>query len=172
ELSWIAWDEIGDDHVDLLEFTREMLTLRNNHIVFRRSRFFHGRTIPGTKVLDVTWLGTDGGAMRKEDWGDPNRRTLGMMLSGQAGERFLTERGQPEPDDSFLVLLNAGSRRVTWTLPETEENRPWRVRVSTAFPTGIPSTRRSVTSRIVVGGRTALVLVQYRTKAAKDAFRP
>ena len=172
ELSWVLWDDIGEAERQLLSFTRELLALRDSHIVFRRSRFFHGEPIPGTDVHDVKWLTPSGAAITTEEWADPGRRTLGMMVSGQAGLRFLTERGEPEPDDTFLVLMNAGEKRVTWTLPDGAEHRPWRVRLSTAYPSGLPSSRRSATSRIVVGARTATVLVQYRERRPGKRFRP
>ncbi|MFW5686266.1 MAG: glycogen debranching protein GlgX, partial [Spirochaetota bacterium] len=172
ELSWVGWDEIDEAGSELFSFFRELLTLRNHHIVFRRSRFFHGERIPGTEVHDVTWLTTDGTPMDEDDWNAANQHAIGVMLSGQAGARFLTPRGEPEPDDDFLLLLNAGGRRITWTLPETNQGSPWRVRLSTAYRTGLPSSRRSATSRIVVGGRTALVLVQYRSRGSEKRFRP
>ena len=171
ELGWVLWEEIGEAERELLSFTRELLRLRDNHVVFRRSRFFHGELIPGTEVRDVTWLTPAGHPITTEEWADPNRRALGMMISGQAGERFLTERGEPEPDDTFLVLMNAGDKRVTWTLPEGGERQPWRVRLSTAYPSGVPSSRRSATSRIVVGARTATVLVQYRERRHATRLR-
>ena len=171
ELSWVLWDEIGAADEQLLAFTRELLLLRDNHIVFRRSRFFHGELIPGTDVHDVTWLTPAGEELTTDEWADPHRRTLGMMISGQAGQRFLTERGEPEPDDTFLVLLNAGHKRITWTLPDGVDTQAWRVRLSTAYPTGVPSSRRSATSRIVVGARTATVLVQYRERQPGKRFR-
>jgi glycogen operon protein len=171
ELSWIRWDEIDDAGHDLLTFTRELLALRDNHIVFRRSRFFHGALIPGTDVRDVTWLTPAGTPMSEAEWNDPENRALGLMLSGQAGERFLTERGEPEPDDNFLILLNAGPRRITWTLPEGEPDRAWRVRLSSLYPSGLPPSRRSVTGRLVVGRMTAFVLAQYRPKSATQKLR-
>ena len=172
ELSWVRWDRLDDDARNLLAFSRELIALRNRHVVFRRSRFFHGAVIPGTEVRDVTWLSPSGEPMTDGEWGDPEVRALGVMLNGQAGERFLTERGKPEPDDNFLILLNGSSRRVTWTLPHANGNGAWQVRLSTAHPTGIPPARRTVTSRIVVGSRTAIVLVQYRARKTAARFRP
>ena len=163
ELGWMLWNSMDDADRRLLEFTREVLALRENHIVFRRSRFFHGDLIPGTEVRDVTWLSPDGSAMSGDAWNDAENRAMGILLSGQAGERFLTEQGEPEPDDNFLILLNAGPRRVTWTLPQTEEREPWRLRISTAYEDGIPPHRRPVAGKLIVGGRTAVVLVQHRS---------
>jgi len=40
-----------------------------------------------------------------------------MLLSGEAGVMHLTARGVPEPDDTFLVLMNAAESAVPFTLP-------------------------------------------------------
>ena len=167
ELSWIRWDEIDEHGQNLLRFTRELLALRDRHIAFRRSRFFHGAIIPGTDVRDVTWITPAGTPMTEADWNNADTRTLGAMLNGQAGARFLTARGDPEPDDNFLILLNAGPRRVSWTLPESDQSSAWQVRISTTYPTGVPPARRTVNRRIVVGGRTAILLIQYRNKLSR-----
>jgi glycogen operon protein len=55
ELSWIDWDGITDEGRALTEYTRRLISLRREHLVFHRSRFFHGKTIPGTDVKDVRW---------------------------------------------------------------------------------------------------------------------
>ena len=164
ELSWVRWDEIDENGRNLLRFTRELLALRNRHIVFRRSRFFHGTVIPGTDVRDVTWVTPAGTPMTEAEWNDADNRTLGALLSGQAGARFLTARGAPEPDDNFLMLLNAGPRRLSWTLPESDQSSAWQVRISTSYATGVPPARRTVKRRVVVGSRTAILLVQYSDK--------
>ena len=44
ELSWMDWS-LRDKHADLLEFTRKVTTLRKDHPVFRRRRFFDGTPI-------------------------------------------------------------------------------------------------------------------------------
>ncbi len=172
ELSWIRWDEVDERGRNLLRFTRELLALRDRHIVFRRSRFFHGAIIPGTDARDVTWITPSGEAMTEAAWNDRDNRTLGAMLSGQAGARFRTPEGVPEPDDDFLILLNAGPRRVSWTLPESDQSTPWQVRVSTAYPTGVPPSRRPIKRRIVVGSRTAILLIQYRNKLVERHVLP
>lgn len=44
-------------NADRLEFTRRMTALRAAHPVFRRRRFFEGRSICGDdEVHDIAWL--------------------------------------------------------------------------------------------------------------------
>ena len=47
ETSWVHWDESRAEW-SLLEFTERLLTLRREHPVFRRRRFFHGRPVRGS----------------------------------------------------------------------------------------------------------------------------
>jgi glycogen operon protein len=161
EISWMPWGEIHRSS-ELLRFVTELLALRNEHIVFRRSRFFQGKRIPGTESKDVTWLQTTGEEMTEAVWTDASRHEIGVLLNGEAGARFLTTRGEPEPDDNFLIILNAGNRRTTWNLPATESSHPWRVRISTALPSGVPHRSRAVRERLTVEKHSAMVLVQRR----------
>ena len=131
ELSWIGWPDLDRESEALLEFFRDLVKIRRNHIVFRRSRFFHGDLIPGTTVKDVTWLTPEGREFTTTAWEETERRTLGMLLSGEAGSRFLTERGEPEPDDSFLLLLNGSGEAVRWKLPKYGTRCCWRILVDT-----------------------------------------
>ncbi len=163
EMSWIPWQSVSA-HGDLLAFVQQLLHIRNEHIVFRRSRFFQGTRIPGTQSKDVTWLQADGREMTHESWSNPSLRQLGVLLNGEAGARFLTTRGEPEPDDNFLILMNAATRRITWTLPPTESDNAWRLRLSTALPVGVPSRGRTVRERVVLEKHSAMVLVQLRSE--------
>ncbi|MEQ8967757.1 MAG: glycogen debranching protein GlgX [Azospirillaceae bacterium] len=133
EISWIDWSALeGEDGQLMHAFTRRLIALRRDHVVFHRSRFFHGRIIPGTEVADVVWLRPDGEAMTEDDWQVGHARTLGMLISGEAGLAHLTERGVPEPDDTFCLLLNAGDEPIDYTLPEPEPITGWSVVFDTA----------------------------------------
>ncbi|MFP4550270.1 MAG: glycogen debranching protein, partial [Spirochaetales bacterium] len=161
EISWMPWKSISRN-IRLLEFVQELIRLRNDHVVFRRSRFFHGSRIPGTDQKDVTWIQSNGQEMSQEAWSNGELREIGVLLNGEAGARFLTPRGEPEPDDNFLILLNANAKRLTWTLPRSQDDRPWRVQLTTTTESGLPSRARAASDRITVDRHSALVLVQYR----------
>ena len=134
EISWLDWN-LGEEGEGLLAFTRRLIELRHEHIVFRRSRFFSGKTIPGTEVKDVTWLRPDGAEMGEEDWADGQAKALGLLLSGEAGLMHLTERGEQEPDDTFCLLMNASHEKVPFVLPEANGAR-WEVVIDSADERG------------------------------------
>ena len=135
EIGWIDWN-LDEDAQALLEFTRHLIAVRREHIVFHRHRYFQRAVIPGTQVKDVTWLRPDGEEMSEENWGDGNAKALGLLLSGEAGLMHLTERGEQEPDDTFFLLLNASHEDVTFTLPNAKEGARWEGVLDTANETG------------------------------------
>ena len=63
--------------------------------------------------------------MTEADWGDGHARTLGFLIRGEAGEYHLTATGEPQPDDSFIVMLNAHHAAIEWTLPPVTPGNHW-----------------------------------------------
>ncbi|MBK8174468.1 MAG: glycogen debranching protein GlgX [Rhodospirillales bacterium] len=131
ELSWIDWRPIDGDERPLVEFVRAVIRLRHEHIVFHRRRFFYARFIPGTTIQDITWLRSGGGEMDGGDWADGELKHLAFLIRGEAGEHHLTVSGEPQPDDSFFVVLNAGHEAIDWTVPTIEPGRAWRRLIDT-----------------------------------------
>jgi glycogen operon protein len=56
-----------------------------------------------------------------------------MLLNGSAIEE-VNERGEPIIGDTLLVLLNAHSDKVPFTLPPLDDNHQWRRVVDTFEP--------------------------------------
>lgn len=132
--AWLNWDWSDEAARNLLEFTRMLIRLRREHIVFHRTRFFHGQPVPGTEIKDIVWLRPDGKEMTESDWQDSERRTLAFMLSGEAGHYHLTERGEPEYDNTFFLILNAADTPVSCCMPPLPSGATeWRVLVDTAL---------------------------------------
>jgi glycogen operon protein len=131
EISWIDWN-LSPEGESLLAFTRQLIRLRLDHIVFRRGRFFQGAIIPGTEVKDVTWLRPDGQEMTESDWADAQARMLCLLLSGEAGLMHLTARGEKETDDSFLLIVNASHEELGQRLPPAQEGVHWETLIDTA----------------------------------------
>ena len=125
EISWFDWGAVDES---LLQFTRDLIRLRQEHPVFQRRRWFQGLPIRGT--LDIGWIRTDGKEMGDKDFESGHLRSLGMFLNGKAITG--TDRwGQPVEDDSFLVLLHADGDPVDWKLP-AKLKLPWEVVIDTS----------------------------------------
>jgi glycogen operon protein len=125
EISWLDWEGIGDEDRAFLEFVRKLIRLRRDHIVFHRNRFFLADAIAGTDIRDISWYRADGDEMTDEDWADDKLRALSFLIRGEAGEYHLTAIGEPQPDDSFLIILNAFHEPVEWVIPALEVGAAW-----------------------------------------------
>ncbi|MBI5164514.1 MAG: glycogen debranching protein GlgX [Magnetospirillum sp.] len=128
EVGWVDWTNIEPE---MLEFVRALVALRRAHPVFRRPRFFQGRRFPGSTLKDITWITPEGREMGEADWTLPYARSLGFILSGESctGD---SASGVHEADDTFLVLLNAYTETIPYTLPPAEVAHSWEVVVDTA----------------------------------------
>ena len=156
ELSWVDWAEADES---LVGFTSMVATLRANHPVFRRKRFFTGRPVKraeGEPLLDVEWITTDASAMTQEDWEADYVKSIGVFLNGD-GIRARDARGQYITDANFLLYFNASSEGVTFELPSAEYGSQWDLVLDTTIatePEGVFAAGDSIT----VGGRSVIVL--------------
>ncbi len=79
-------------------------------------------------------------------------------LSGEAGHYHLTSSGEPEPDASFVVILNAGDTDVPFRLPDVAGGGDWACVIDTAADPSIgggPRVARGDT--VAVPARTFLM---------------
>ncbi len=132
KISWLDW-YLDDTGREMLEFTRFMIQLRNQHPMLRRRRFFQGRRIHGRDIRDIIWYRPDGREMDDEEWSNGLVRCLGMMLNGQAMNEW-DAYGRRLHDDVLLIMLNAYHGMVRFLLPEALSNQPWELIVDTAQP--------------------------------------
>jgi len=164
ELAWVDWD-LSDAQKELLDFTRHLLQLRNNHPVLRRRRFFHGDT--GVDGLgDLVWFKPDGTEMQGGDWSRDDARAIAVFLNGEAISEP-SPRGEPVVDDSFLILLNSNDQPLDFLLPVKEYGVTWTVSVDTASATGGGTDEEHAAgSTIRIEARGTLVLTRPRQAAA------
>jgi isoamylase len=156
EISWFDWN-LSEADQSLLDFTRLLIKVRQDHPSLRRPKFFQGRRIRGTDVRDVTWLQPDGSEMTDEEWEIDWVRTIGMQLAGGVID-LMDERGNPVVDDTLMLLLNAYDGSIPFVLPRVPEVQPigiaqseeaqplglicgWEVILDTAEPELEPGTR-------------------------------
>jgi len=152
ELSWFRWSEADED---LIEFTRRLIALRQQHPVFRRRTFLTGGERRGSGLPDVWWFRPDGRRMTQKDWQRPDPHTLGVFLNGaEIPER--TPAGSDVEDASFLLLFNAYGEPITFTLPTRRFGARWLVELATA--NGLPEGPFPARSQVTLEGRSLVLL--------------
>jgi isoamylase len=159
ELSWVNWELAWmSDNQELLEFTRRLIELRNQHPALRRRHFFQGQRIRGAGVRDIIWLHPDAGEISDQDWDHHHARCFGLYLVGEALEEQ-DELGQWAKDDDFLLLLNAHHEAIRFTLP-------WKGDCELVLDTALPGcgTVRQVSDPSYdLAGRSLALLTQRRS---------
>jgi isoamylase len=150
ELSWLDWD---DADATLREFVERLISLRREHPAFRRSSFLTG-SAGESGLPDAWWFRTDGRRMTQRDWTAAEPRTLGLFLNG-AEIRARTEHGEPIADDSFLLLFNAHSEPVVFTLPTRRFGAWWEVELATGEA---PETRLGARALVPVQEHSLMLL--------------
>ncbi|MGD0189058.1 MAG: glycogen debranching enzyme GlgX, partial [Roseiarcus sp.] len=169
EAIWIDWQDLGAETVKLRDFVRKLVKLRREHSVFRRGRFFHGSPIPGMKIKDITWLRPDGKETEPQDWERPSAHFLSFMLSGEAGHYHLTAAGEPETDDTFLVIMNAHHEPISCRMPSFDTSVVWELAFDTSVADGLDGGGRQLKpgDTYAVTPRSFLLLSRQKSEAAK-----
>jgi glycogen operon protein len=85
-------------------------------------------------LKDISWIDASGREMVDADWHDSTRRSLAALFGGDTGDRFVSMRGYPEYDDTFLMLLNAHEHEIPFTLPTLPTFVGWRLVIDTTQP--------------------------------------
>ena len=130
--SWFNWD-IGESGYELCLFVHHVIAVMQSNPILRRRAFFTGEAFPGGDTKDVTWVRSDGQEMTEQEWSDPDLHSIGMLLPGRATDEVDT-RGRSYAGDSLLILLNAGTRSRSYTLPSMELAGLWVEELNTVQP--------------------------------------
>ncbi len=131
-LVWLDWNHSAAQRA-LLTFTGRLLHLRRTQPVFRRRRFFQGRSIHGAEIKDLYWLRPDGAEMTEADWHAGHAHCLGMVLPGDQIEET-GERGERIAGDTFAILFNAHDDPVPFHLGARRRDIAWTTVIDTADP--------------------------------------
>jgi isoamylase len=136
ELTWLNW-ELDEEQKAFLDFVRGVTLLWRTQPVFQRRRFFHGRSIRGSEIKDLSWLEPSGQEMSDKAWQDGSVRCMGVRLAGDLiGD--LDDRGEPIRGETLLLLLNAHHEAIPFTLPAAKDEHFWERIVDTAVATVEP----------------------------------
>jgi isoamylase len=168
EVSWFDW-KLGEDELNLLDFTARLIAFRRNHPVFRRRRWFQGQAVRGTP--DIEWFRPDGTVMTEQDWLTGYAKSVAVFLNGNSiptPDRL----GRKIVDDSFLVLFNAHYEPLNWVIPEVLEGG-WQPVLDTSAGGFLEAERPlAAGAKIVSDDRSIQVLLRpWPGKRSQPAFR-
>ncbi len=167
ELSWLDWS-LDDERKEMLEFTRKLVHLRQEHPSLCRRRFFFGRRVHGADVHDIVWLQPNGNEMSDEEWTAGYVRCIGMLLNGEVMREW-SEDGSIVHDQPLLLLLNAHHEAIPFQLPRCGEHEKWKVLVETATGAEHEHAEFEVGSEYSVAGRS---LTLFCTGSLERPTRP
>jgi isoamylase len=111
-LTWLDW-RLTPAQQHLLEFTRTVFALRRRIPELNRAAFFPHDEAASWENKQLAWLRLDGTEMTADDWHDPTRHVLGMLVRNQA------------QDPVLLLWLNGGSRSASCTVPAPARPGTW-----------------------------------------------
>jgi glycogen operon protein len=174
EITWIDWSGIGPDGRAQAEFVRKLLMIRRALPMLRRGRFLTGAYDEEIGVKDVSWLRPDGAEMTQENWEDGHARCLGVLLDGRAQETGIRRIGD---DSTLLIVVNAHTEAVPFTLPSAAGGSRWIKLLDTHKPADSELARRKFGERVEVPGRSLLLFVlqpartPQRATAAERSFQ-
>ncbi|HEX3600208.1 MAG TPA: glycogen debranching protein GlgX, partial [Lacipirellulaceae bacterium] len=142
ELSWLQWD-LNDEQQQMLDFVRGIVAIRKTEPVFRRQKYFQGRSLreqEGT-FTDVAWIGVDGKAVTDDAWSSGFVKCVGLRLDGKLiGE--VDDQGEPIQGDTVLLLLNSHHENIMFMLPTPLAGAFWQPLMDTAqFPGRLSDTK-------------------------------
>jgi glycogen operon protein len=129
ELTWMNW-EWDQYQQRLFEFTKQLITIRTEHPVTHRRRYFKNRSIQGEGITDIRWINTDGIDMSQEEWDTSFIRGMGMLLNGELMQE-MDEHGNMLKEDILLILVNSYWEPIPFTLPHEGLSTEWEVLTDT-----------------------------------------
>jgi len=100
DITWLDWDRADGA---MTAFVARLLALRREAAPLRSTLWWPAEPAPGTTAL--RWLAPEGDAMRNEDWQAGERRAMAILFEA------------PSPAERWMVMLNAGTAPVAFTLP-------------------------------------------------------
>jgi isoamylase len=116
-VGWLSWDKITPEGKELTQFVQKQLAFRKEHQILQQAEFLHGKKRDKDGVPDILWVSPTGRKMITEEWENLGNKCLGAIFNGAAAGKRSKER--------LLVIFNAYSGPVNFTLPEVAGKKEW-----------------------------------------------
>jgi isoamylase len=134
DTTWLNWQLDEPAHLQI-QFVTQLIALRREYPILRRSRFLTGECDVELGLKDVTWVDVAGTEMRAHRWADHTLRCFGMMLDGRAPSTGLHHKGS---DATLLIVFNPHHEAMAFTLPACAGGSAWSLVLDTSREQATP----------------------------------
>jgi glycogen operon protein len=125
-VSWFDWSDARRKD-PLVSFTRSLIQLRRELPVLRHNAWLTGQPDEDSR-RDIVWYSVWGLEMTSEEWTNPAVRCVAAVLDA----RFAPSHPEAERNRSVLLVFNATSEPVTFTMPVVAGHTgEWALRIDT-----------------------------------------
>lgn len=125
-INWVDWSLL-EHNMELMKFVRRLLHLRKQAPGLHRDTFLKGARAPDREHKDVSWRHPGGRELEAGDWHDGEAQAIGVLIGHAFNDMYGGEQGH------IMMLFNAGSEAVTFTLPLPQRSVEWRLAFDTSL---------------------------------------
>jgi len=127
ELAWLNWASV--DH-NLLSFTKSLLKLKRDHLVFNRPEWLNSASINGELPENIACFLDTGAAIQNDQW--EKVACLTLFFNGKSFDGQDANGGQLL-DHDFLIMINPQTTPQSILVPESKQNKRWEILLNTAI---------------------------------------
>lgn len=128
QTSWIDWASAGEDEEAFCRFIAYAVQLRKSDPLISHGRFLHGEEVFENGGRNVSWFTPQGKEKTEQHWRDAHARAVALRLQSPMDE------GRGTVATATLILLNAHTEEIPFTLPAAPRGMAWRRVLDTADP--------------------------------------
>ncbi len=132
-ISWMNWN-LSKSNKDLFEFTKCLIQIRLNYPILTDGQFFHGHFINGSNYRDLTWYMSDGNEFSHKNWQNYELRSFALVLAHEKTTKT-HENEVTILENTLIILLNASTETIEFTIPESNISTAWEVLIDTSSNT-------------------------------------
>ncbi|WP_409420355.1 glycogen debranching protein GlgX [Pseudaeromonas sp. ZJS20] len=148
-ISWLSW-ELREEDERLLEFVRQMISLRRSSSVFSGLKLVDDHYLgPQRESHHVDWYHPDGRLLTDADWNTPVSQVFVMDIGDLSGE-----------GERWAVLFNASDYDIHFRLPAPSDGRQWEQVVDTAASDGLPFLPDDIRRQVALGRAHSIKLLR------------
>ena len=132
-ISWINWDW-SKSNKELFEFTKHLIQIRSRYSILTEGKFFHGHFINGFNYKDLTWYMSNGNEFDHENWQIPELHAFALVLAHEKTTNTHEDK-MAILENTLMILLNASTVTIEFTIPESNISTVWEVLIDTSSNT-------------------------------------